>query len=146
VLPIFQAGGFLACEIDLTCYLGEGYWLAGEGDKARQTLEQGLEMATRCGTRYYVAFAHRLLGEITLKNDPTQAAPYFEKSMAIFGEIKAENELAMAYAAYARLYKKQGEIGRAREYLTKALEIFERLGILIQPDKIKEELASLPEV
>ena len=33
----------------------------------------------------------------------------------------------------------------AREYLTNALEIFERLGTLIQPDKVKEELAWLPE-
>jgi flagellin-specific chaperone FliS len=52
----------------------------------------------------------------------------------------------MAFAGYGRLQKKQGEIERAREYLTKALEIFERLGILIQPDKVKEELASLPKV
>ena len=68
------------------------------------------------------------------------------ESIAIFREIKAENELAMAYAGYGRLHKQQGEIARAREYLTKALEIFERLGILIQPDKVKQELASLPEV
>jgi hypothetical protein len=32
---------------------------------------------------------------------------------------------------------------QAREYLTKALEIFERLGTLIEPDKVKKELASL---
>jgi tetratricopeptide (TPR) repeat protein len=146
VLPIFRTGGFMACEIDLTCYLGEGYWLAGEDDKARQMLEEGLEMATRCGTRHYIGFTQRLLGEMALKNNPAQAAPYFEKSIAIFREIKAESELAMAFAGYGRLQKKQGEIERAREYLTKALEIFERLGILIQPDKVKEELASLPKV
>ena len=33
----------------------------------------------------------------------------------------------------------------AREYLTKALEIFERLGTLIEPDKVREELAELPQ-
>jgi len=43
-----------------------------------------------------------------------------------------------------RLNKKQGEIARAREYLTKALEIFERLGTLIEPDKVREELTELP--
>jgi tetratricopeptide (TPR) repeat protein len=146
VLPAFRAGGFLACETDLTCFLGEGYWLAGQDEKARQTLEEGLEMATRCGASYCIGFTHRLLGEMALKNNPAQAPSYFEKSIAIFREIKAENELAMAYAGYGRLHKKQGEIERAREYLTKALEIFERLGILVQPDKVKEELASLPEV
>ncbi len=64
--------------------------------------------------------------------------------MAVLQEIKAENELAMAYAGYGRLHKQQGQIGQAREYLTKALEIFERLGTLIEPDKVREELAKLP--
>jgi tetratricopeptide (TPR) repeat protein len=127
------------------CFLGEGYWLAGKDDKARQTLEEGLEMAERYGVRYEIGFAHRLLGEISLKNNPAQAAPHFEKSIAIFQEIKAENESAVAYAGYGRLHKKQGEIARAREYLTKALEIFERLATPIEPNKVREVLAELPE-
>jgi tetratricopeptide (TPR) repeat protein len=102
-------------------------------------------MAERYGVRYELGFAHRLLGEISLKTSPAQAAPHFEKSIAIFQEIKAENELAMAYAGYGRLHKQQGEIAQAREHLTKALEIFERLGTLIEPEKIREILAELPE-
>jgi len=70
---------------------------------------------------------------------------HFEKSIAVLQKIKAENELALAYAGYGRLQKQQGQIGQAREYLTKALEIFERLGTLIEPDKVREELARLPE-
>jgi tetratricopeptide (TPR) repeat protein len=145
VLPIIQAGRFITAEIPLTCFLGEGYWLSGENEKARQTLEEGLEMAERYGVRYELGFAHRLLGEISLKNNPTQAAPHFKKSIAIFREIKAENELAMAYAGYGRLQKKQGQFAQAREYLKKALEIFERLGTLIEPDKVREILAEPPE-
>jgi class 3 adenylate cyclase/tetratricopeptide (TPR) repeat protein len=145
VLPIFRAGGFRASEIDLRCFLGEGYWLAGEEEKARQTLEEALEMAERCGARYYVGFAHRLLSEIALKTNPAQAAPHFEKSIAVLREIKAENELALAYAGYGRLHKQQGQIAQAREYLMKALEIFERLGTPIEPDKVREELVGLPE-
>jgi hypothetical protein len=97
------------------CFLGEGYWLAGEDDKARQTLEEGLEMAERYGVRYELGFAHRLLGEISLKNRSAQAAPHFEKSIAIFQEIKAENEL------------------------------FERLATPIEPNNVREVLAELPE-
>jgi class 3 adenylate cyclase/tetratricopeptide (TPR) repeat protein len=145
VLPIFRAGRFINSEIPLACFLGEGYWMAGEDNKARQTLEEGLGMAERCGVRYYAGFAHRLLGESVLKTSPTQAAPHYEKSIAIFQEIKAENELAMAYAGYGRLHKKQGKNARAREYLTMALEIFERLGTLIEPEKVREILAELPE-
>jgi tetratricopeptide (TPR) repeat protein len=146
VLPILRAGRFIPTEIPLMCFLGEGYWLAGEDDKARQTLDEGLEMAERYGVRYFAGFAHRLLGEIALKTNPTQAEPHFAKSIAIFQKIKAENELAMAYAGYGRLLKKQGEIAQAREYLTKALETFERLGTLTEPDNVREELAGLDEI
>ncbi len=132
-------------EIPHTCNLGEGYWLAGEDDKARHTLEEGLRIAERCGARYYLGWAHRLLGEIALKTNPAQAAAHFKKSIAILREIKAENELALVYAGYGRLHRQKGQIAQAQEYLTKALEIFERLGTLIEPDKVREALAELPE-
>jgi len=144
VLPIFRAGRWMPSVIPTTCTLGEGYWLAGEDDKARQMLEEGLEVAERCGARYYLGWAQRLLGELALKTNPAQAASHFEKSIALLREIKAENELAFAYAGYGRLHKQQGQIAQAREYLMKALEIFERLGTLIEPDKVREELADLP--
>jgi tetratricopeptide (TPR) repeat protein len=143
-LRIVQAGRFMPAVIPTTCNLGEGYWLAGEADKARQTLEEALEIADRCGARYYVGWAQRLLGEIALKQNLAQAAPHFEESIAVLRELKAENELALAYAGYGRFHKQQGQVGQARDYLTKALEIFERLGTLIEPDKVKEELAKLP--
>jgi tetratricopeptide (TPR) repeat protein len=145
ILPIFRAGQFINSEIPLACFLGEGYWLAGEDDKARQSLEKGLEMAEQCGVRYYAGFAQRLLGEIALKTNPVRATSHFEKSISVFQEIKAENQLAMAYTGYGRLLKRQGEITRAREYLTKALEIFERLGTLLEPGKVRKILAELPE-
>jgi len=71
---------------------------------------------------------------------------FFEQAILIFQEIKAENELALAYSGMGRYHKKQGNTEQAREYLTKALEIFERLGTLIEPDKVREELADLPSI
>jgi len=140
-----QASGHMPTKIPTTCILGAGYWLAREDNKARQSLEEGLEMADHCGARYYLGWAHRLLGEIVLKANPDQAASHFEKSIAVLQEIKAENELALAYADYGRLHKEHGDIAQARKYLTKALDIFESLGTLIEPDKVREELVGLPE-
>jgi hypothetical protein len=50
----------------------------------------------------------------------------------------------LAYTGYVRLHKKEGNIPQAREYLSKALENFERLGTLIEPDKVRRELDALP--
>ena len=129
-------------------FLGEGYWLAGEYDHATQTLEEHLAIAERNGMKFHIGSAHRLLGEIALTN-PAQiegplAAPHFEHSIAILQQIHAENELALAYAGYGRLHQQQGNMAQAREYLTRALEIFERLGTLGEPEKVRQALAELP--
>ena len=74
-----------------------------------------------------------------------QALPYFEKSIEISKQKKMENDLALAYSGMGSFHKQQGNTEQAREYLTKALEIFERLGTLIEPDKVREELGELAE-
>ena len=43
-----------------------------------------------------------------------------------------------------RLHKLRGEYAEARWHLTDALEIFERLGALIEPEKVRKELAEPP--
>jgi tetratricopeptide (TPR) repeat protein len=84
------------------------------------------------------------LGEVALKTKPREASLHFKKAISIFREIKAANELALAYSGMGRYHKQQGNLEQAREYLTKALEIFERLGTLIEPDRVRRELADLP--
>jgi predicted ATPase/class 3 adenylate cyclase len=142
-LPLFRAGKWMPGIIPIACTLGEGYLLAGDHENARQTLEKGIKTLELCGTRFYLGCAHRLLGELSLKENVHLAASHLEKSMEILQEIKAENELAFAYASYGRLHKSEGRSMQAIEYMTKALEIFERIDTLIEPDKILEELAEL---
>ena len=130
-------------------FLGEGYWLAGEYDHARETLEELLDIATRCGMKFHIGCSRRFLGEIALATNLAQveeplAAPHFEQSIAILQQINAENELALAYAGYGRLHQQQGHVTQAREYLNRALAIFERLGTLGEPDKVRQALAELP--
>jgi hypothetical protein len=44
-----RAIGFAWAEALFMLFLGEGSWLAGAYDQARQTLESLLELAGRCG-------------------------------------------------------------------------------------------------
>jgi class 3 adenylate cyclase/tetratricopeptide (TPR) repeat protein len=143
LVAIFRAGRQMPATLPAMFFLGEGYRRAGQHAKGRQTLEELLNFAERCGARGYLGSAHRLLGEIALKTNADEAAPHFEKAITIFRALKMENELALAYSGMGRYHKQQGNVKEAREYLTKALEIFERLGTLIEPDKVREELAGL---
>jgi tetratricopeptide (TPR) repeat protein len=145
MLPVYQAIGFIPEEIGHGMVLGEAYLLAGEHEKAHQILKRYIELAERNEIKCYTPYAFRILGEVALKTDPAQAAEFFEKGIDISREVKAENELALTYADYGRYYRQKGDIVQAQEYLIKALETFERLGTLIEPEKIKKELAELPE-
>jgi tetratricopeptide (TPR) repeat protein len=117
--------------------LGEGYWLAGAYDQAKQTLAGVLDIARRCGMRFALGSAHRLLGEVALHTSPAEAPSYFEQSIAILHAIHADNELALAYAGYGRWHAQYGDLARVRDYLAQALALFERLGTLGEPDKVR---------
>ncbi len=90
------------------------------------------------------AFAYRLLGELDTVSGVAEARVHFEKSLEVWREIGAQNDLALTYAAYGRFEAQQGHPTQARDYLTRALGIFERLGTLIEPDRVRAELAELP--
>jgi tetratricopeptide (TPR) repeat protein len=148
LIPNYDASGFVGGQIFSRVYLGEAYSRAGKINDAERTILSGLEMARRAGFKFYAGSLHRLLGEIALEKNPEQvrepfAAPQLEASISILQGIKAENELALALAAYGRLCKRQGRVADARDYLTRALKIFERLGTMIEPEKVRIELAHL---
>ncbi len=143
-LQLFSLAGAVVYEWHFGAFLADGYLLAGRYDEAIQTAEKVVQSATVGGARPWLGFAQRVLGEVALKTKPREAERYFEKAIPIFKEIKADNFLALAYSGMGRYQKKQGNMEQARKYLTDALEIFERLGTVIEPDKVKKQLAELP--
>jgi tetratricopeptide (TPR) repeat protein len=107
-----------------------------------------LEVAGRCGIRFVIGSAHRSPGEIALATNPRSAEPplaalHFETRIAILSDVKAENELALSHAGYGRLHRQQGRFVDARDYLTRALESLEPLGTLVEPAKVRAELAEI---
>ncbi len=80
----------------------------------------------------------------TVRGSNSQSSSQLGESVSINREIKAENELALDYSGMGRYHKQQGNVQEARKYLTDALVIFERLGHLTEPAKVRNELAELP--
>ncbi len=140
-----QAAGYLPFEVEVRVMLGEGYLLSEEFEESRQVLEEVIGLAEHLKMKYFIGRASRLLGEIAIITNLNRAAAHFDKSVNICKKIGAENELAFAFAGYGRLHKYHGNITEALGYFQKALEIFDRLGALIEPEKIRKELAELPE-
>jgi class 3 adenylate cyclase/tetratricopeptide (TPR) repeat protein len=143
LVPMYQAARFVPGEIIARFTVGEGYLLAGKYDKANHEIKDCMELSKNCGMKFYVGWAYRLLGEMALKTDLVQAKPHFLKSIEMFRKIKAENELALTYAGYGRFFKQQGQKEEARKCLMRALDIFECLGTLNEPEKVKEELSEM---
>ena len=137
-------------SIEITAgMLAEGYLRAGQLEAAKETLEETVRLAEEFGMKYSLGRALRLLGDHALAANPAQgapplAAPYLERAVATLERLGAENELALALASHGRVRAAQGEIGAARRDLARALEIFERLGTLREPEQVRRELAALP--
>ena len=132
-----------------TLFLGEAHWLVGAHEEARRVLQGALAYGQTSGVPFVIGSAHRLLGEIALTTNPDQggkplAGPHFDESITALASIKAENELALAYAGRGRLLARAGKPHAARQALTGALEIVERLGTVHGSAQIRQALASLP--
>jgi tetratricopeptide (TPR) repeat protein len=142
-IPLIRAVQFLPCGF-FSMFLGEGYFLNGEYEKAKKVFEEYLQIIDGRDMKWETGIVHYFLGEIAMKTEPKRAPNHFDTSIAQFKKIKAKNDLALAYAGYGRYHKHIGEMAKAYEYLTQALDIFERLGTLIEPEKVKAELDELP--
>jgi predicted ATPase len=138
-----KAEQIVAYALGFIPFLADAYLHAAKFEEAGQAAEELLALAERSGARWQIMFAHRFLGEVALQRRPAEAPSHFTKAISISQEIKAENELALAYSGMGRFHKQQGNVEEARKYLTDALEIFERLGTLLEPDKVRKELADL---
>jgi tetratricopeptide (TPR) repeat protein len=143
LVPLYEATQFPFGILFNGVYLGEAYWAAGRPSEATSTLEGVVELAERTGMRYYLGSALRLLGEVTADADTSEsglarAADHFERSIQTLTAIRAEHELARAYVGYGRLHRRLGAETEGRRYLTEALELFTRLGDIIDPGLVRE--------
>jgi adenylate cyclase len=99
---------------------------AGQATEALNRLDEGLEMSTRRGERFYEAELHRLKGEMTLQSAGEQpvaavqqgAETCYEKALEIAREQSAKSLELRAATSLARLRRQQGKQAEARELLS----------------------------
>jgi len=138
----------LAEAIGARWELGATYLEMGKRLRNPSHLESAERIFTDIDAKFDLAVAHRLLGDVAIHASQAAAVSdaqlRFERSIAILRELQAENELALAYAGYGRLHKRLGRIAEARDYLTRALQVFERLGGLVELAEVRTDLTELP--
>ena len=91
IVTAHKKGRFRFGEVGYTTMLGNGYLLAGEYDKAIETLKEGLALAERSDIKWLIWLANMLLGQVALNTHPTQAVYHFEQSIASFQQIQADH-------------------------------------------------------
>ncbi len=96
-------------------------------------------------SKQYEGWIQRNIGEILLNFDDQQlsnAKDWAEKAIEADKKIGMMWHLAMDYALYAEMFKRKGDLSKAKENLSKAIKIFKECGADGWVEKYEKELAS----
>ena len=124
-------------------WLADAYLFVGEASRARALAEDVLPTVRDAGYRYFEGMAERLLGASLVTADPATAAQHLDIGRRILEEVGARNEVAKALVAEADLRRAARDLTGARERLARALAIFEALGTLDEPPRVRAALGAL---
>jgi len=127
----------------VTVRLAEAYHAAGDGARARKVVEEALATSREGGARYLEGVAERVLGQALTGVESEAAAEHLEVSKAILEEIGARDEVARTLVAQAGLRRAAGDARGARRLLERAATIFETLGTLDEPQRVRASLTAL---
>lgn len=139
--------------------IGTKFWLAwqktalaaclfmlGELETGSQLCQEATCLGEETSDNYVIAFANRTLAEILYRlnpSDPERADRVILEAIRIQQEIDAKPEMARSYVSYAHLLTGMGGKEKAKEYLAKAIGMFQQMGMtwdLAQADKLHRNL------
>ncbi len=123
--------------------LAEGYLKQADRSRARAIAEEVLATSRGLGYRHFEALAERVLGESLAVEDPPAAASHLDMATRIFEDLGASNHVAKALVVRAELCRAAGDRMGAQALLERALAIFESLGTLDEPPRVRATLVAL---
>jgi tetratricopeptide (TPR) repeat protein len=110
--------------------MAEVHLALGETREALEFGQASLETAHKTGDEAFEGVAHRVLGKIRALGCQQweEGERHFSKSIDILKALGNEHELGQSCYEFGLLLRDKGEVDRAQEYLSQAVEIFERTG------------------
>ncbi len=128
-------------------WLGHALAELNDFEGAKKSVMQALTMSEELNQKASRAFAIRMLSEIELiriahankveagNNAFERIEEQLKESLNIFNELKIEQEIGRTDLELAKYYKWKNLLDEAEEFITKAKEIFKRLGATGDIDK-----------
>ncbi|MGA9351432.1 MAG: tetratricopeptide repeat protein [Anaerolineae bacterium] len=117
----------------------------GDVTEALECGHASLEMAQKTGDKVFEGVAHRVLGKVMALGYEQweEGERHFSKSIDILRTIGNEHELGKSYYECGLVLRDKGELDRAQEYLSQAIEIFERTGVTKRLERAKTAYSQL---
>jgi len=108
-----------------------------------ERIKNALLICNESGFKHWKGVAIRVLGELEGRTNFNKGKKNIEESIKILKKVGANSELAKGYFSLGKLCMAKGERVKAKKYVTQALKLFEKLGTLHEPEKVREVLKNL---
>jgi class 3 adenylate cyclase/tetratricopeptide (TPR) repeat protein len=141
IAPMVKASRHELAWMFVAWRLADAYVAAGDHDQARATASEIRAAAERCRAPFFHGGSARLLADIALaEGDAVGAFALVDGAVDVLRGPGAWNELALALATRGRAERALGRADDAERDQRDALQIFERLGTLEEPGRLRQEL------
>jgi DNA-binding NtrC family response regulator/tetratricopeptide (TPR) repeat protein len=125
-------------------WLADSLVRSGDRESGRALAATVLATSESVGYRHLEGVAHRVLGESLTADDGDAATVHLERAHRVLDETGARSELAKALVAEAGLRAARGDADDAHRLLGEAGRIFEALGTVDEPGRLRAALQALP--
>ncbi len=147
-LDLYQRGRDICLEIGekrvliyIYCNIAETELRRGDVQVAIENAEIAVSTAHEIGAKSQEGMCHRALGMVHRESmEWDKAAEELEMAKEILKDGGDKDELARLYYEYALLLEKIGKVEKSKEYLNRALDIYEKMGMNLWIEKCKRAL------
>jgi class 3 adenylate cyclase/tetratricopeptide (TPR) repeat protein len=152
-LPMLQQGlqareamGAALFHSLLVVELGEVYLLANRLADARGVANRALALACERQERGYEAWAVRLLGEISARDNPldiAKAENHYRQALALAEDLGMRPLIAHCHVGLGKLYRRIGSRQQAEEHLTRATTMMREMEMALWLEQANADLKEL---